>query len=672
MGVRQKFRGVAIRNPAGGVGRHRDEATTPEELRTDQNRFARELDHVTLRGTPRVIGGEADGHPQRCTVAYARRPPRAEHGRDGAHPGHAGRAREGAKRKGRILKLSNLYVPTLRDAPSDVQAASHALLLRAGYARQLMSGHFILLPLGVAVRARIVEVIREEMTRIGAQEFSFPAMHPADVWRRTGRWTSMGAEMFRLSDRKGADLALGMTHEELFADLARSLKSYRDLPQLWYQIQTKFRDEPRPRGGLLRTREFTMKDSYSFDFDMEGLADSFRRHAEAYERIFARLEVPAIPVDASSGMMGGTVSTEYMCVSEAGEDVIVVCSDCDYAANVEKASGDPPRSAATVSDAPLAVVETPGVFSVDEVSAHLDVPPERIIKSLYYVGADNQYLVVLRGDDQLSESKLAAAIGEEIRSGNPEEIKDALGAPPGSIGPVRGQQRWPSSLTVLVDRALEASAAYVCGANVGGKHLTGMRLDRDLPRTARRVDVRTARDGDACMRCGAALRVMPAIEVGHIFQLGDKYSLAFGVRVVDGNGEERVVQMGSYGIGVERLIATLIEVHHDEKGIVWPVAAAPWSVNVIPTGAGEALRVAAELSSDLRAKGIHAVVDDREGTLGSRLTDWELWGIPLAVIVGPRGLEAGTCDVKVRRSGDSAEVALERLVGEIASRLVGT
>ena len=474
------------------------------------------------------------------------------------------------------MRWSQMFIPTLREDPADAEAPSHRLLLRAGYVRQLMAGHYSLLPLAVRVRAKIIDIIREEMNSIGGQEVLLPIMHPAEIWQRSGRWEVMGEEMFRLTDRKGARLALGMTHEEIFAVLAQELRSHKQLPQVWYQFQTKLRDEPRPRAGLLRVREFTMKDSYSFDLDQAGLDAAFDRHRDAYLRIFERLGIPAIPVEASSGTMGGSDSTEFMCPADAGEDMVAHCPDCGYAANVEKATSRLEEVADGPGlDAPERF-DTPGVRTIEDLATGYDAPATRQVKTLVYVLDGKLTLVLMRGDHALNEQKLVDATGAAtIRPAQPDEIREALGALPGSLGAV-GVSGYP----VLADEALRGRRDMVTGANIDDKHLRGVDVDRDIS-VGTWADLREVVAGEPCPVCGHPLELLAAIEVGHIFKLGYKYTKAFGVTVLDANGERVHPIMGSYGIGVERALASIVECHHDERGIVWPLAVAPFSVVIV-------------------------------------------------------------------------------------------
>jgi prolyl-tRNA synthetase family II len=561
------------------------------------------------------------------------------------------------------MRWTRLFAPTLRENPGGADSASHRLLLRAGFIRQLMAGHYSLLPPAVRVRAKIIEVIREEMNRIGGQEFLLPAMHPAEVWQRSGRWAAMGEEMFRLRDRKGAELALGMTHEEIFTLLALELSSYRDLPQIWYQVQTKFRDEPRPKSGLLRVREFTMKDSYSFDLDEAGLDRSFDLHHEAYRRIFERLAIPYVPVEASSGTMGGTVSTEFMAPAEAGEDDIVRCPNGDYAANVEKATSPVAPVDDPAEVPPTERFATPGVQTIADLEAPpYGVPGERQVKTLTYVLDGRLTLVLLRGDHALVEQKLVDQTGAaSIRPAHPDEVRAALGASPGSLGAVG-----VTGLPVIADAALQGRRDLVTGANEDGFHLRHVDVERDVGVT-RWADLRRVGAGDPCPRCGQPLELLRAIEVGHIFKLGRKFSVALGASVLDDQGKARTPIMGSYGIGVERAMAAIVEVHHDEAGIVWPFQVAPFQLAVVPLarGGGRAAEVAERLYAELAAAGVEVLIDDRPDHPGAKLTDVELVGIPYRLVVGPRGLAEGVVELTTRRTGETVRIPVDQAVAQV-------
>jgi prolyl-tRNA synthetase len=564
------------------------------------------------------------------------------------------------------MRWSTMHIPTLRDDPADAGAPSHRLLLRAGYIRPLMAGHYSLLPLGQRVRLKVIAIIREEMDRIGAQEILMPVMHPAEPWQRSGRWELMGEEMFRLKDRRGADLALGMTHEEIISTLAIELESYRELPQMWYQFQTKLRDEPRPRAGLMRTREFTMKDSYSFDLGPEELDESFRLHRDAYTRIFERLSIPAIPVEASSGNMGGSDSIEFTCPSPSGEDLIVLCPECGYAANIEKATSrlaavddSAERSVALAAPEPFA---TPGVRTIEDLAVQYQAPADRQIKTLVYFLEGTLTLVLLRGDHALNEQKLVDATqASSIRPAQPEEIREALGALPGSLGAV-GVTDHP----IIADEALRGRRGMYTGANLDDTHLRGVDVERDIS-VGQWADLREAAVGDACVNCGHGLEVERGIEVGHIFKLGYKYSNAMEIHVSGPDGKPVKPIMGSYGIGVERAMATIVEVHHDEKGIIWPVAVAPFEVVVVIAQQDDpdVAEAGEEVYTALTDAGVEVIVDDRTVRAGVKFSDAELVGIPFRVTVGKRGLATGSAELTDRGSGSTVAVPLADLAQHV-------
>ena len=566
------------------------------------------------------------------------------------------------------MHWSQMFIPTLREDPADAGAPSHRLLLRGGYIRQLMAGHYSLLPLAVRVRSKVIDIIRQEMNGIGAQEVLLPDMHPAEIWERSGRWEIMGEEMFRLTDRKGARLALAMTHEEIFAVLATELNSHKQLPQAWYQFQTKFRDEPRPRAGLIRTREFTMKDSYTFDLDRVGLDAAFDRHYGAYLRIFERLGIPAIPVEASSGTMGGSDSTEFMCPSPSGEDLVVYCPACKYAANIEKATS----RLADLADGPgLDTPErfgTPGVRTIEDLATGYDAPAARQIKTLVYVLDGQLTLVLMRGDHALNEQKLIDATGAAaVRPAQPEEIREALGALPGSLGGVG-----VTGLPIIADRALDGRRDMVTGANVDDMHLRGVEVARDIA-VGQWADLREVTAGEACPQCGEPLELIEAIEVGHIFKLGDRYSRVFGATVLGPDGKAVPLIMGSYGIGVERAMAAIIECHHDERGIVWPVNVAPFTVvvTVAQSEDAEVAKAGAALYDQLGAAGFEVIIDDRAERAGVKFRDAELTGIPYRVTVGKRGLAEGTVELTDRATGETRKVAPDEVaaqLGELTGR----
>tara|TARA_B100000959_G_scaffold77095_1_gene81877 strand:+ start:1812 stop:3449 length:1638 start_codon:yes stop_codon:yes gene_type:complete len=534
--------------------------------------------------------------------------------------------------------------------------------MRGGFIRQLQSGHYSMLPLGWRVHQKVGEVIRQEMDAIGGQEFLLPAMHQASLWQKSGRWESMGDEMFRLTDRKGADLALGMTHEEVFATLSLELASYRDLPQIWYQIQWKFRDEPRPKAGLLRVREFAMKDSYSFDIDDEGLDSSFDLHHGAYQAIFSRLDLDAVPVQASSGAMGGSASVEFMVASPAGEDDVVQCGGCDYAANVERATAALETVENRVgSDAPESI-PTPGIRTIKALS-DAGHSPEHQIKTLVYRIDGSLALILLRGDHTFLEQKFVDATGAiDLVPAEPDEIRAALGASPGSLGAVG-----VTDLTIYADPALEGRSGMTTGANEDDVHLTGVDIARDIA-VDRWLDMRGIEAGESCAACGGTLTITRCIEAGHIFKLGRKYSEAMGVSVLDAEGENRVPTMGSYGIGVGRAMAAIVETHHDDAGMIWPMCVAPFEVvlTVVKVDHEGSMAVAEAAHEELQAAGIDVLLDDRDGRPGVKFADSELIGIPLRVTIGPRGIDNGMLELTVRATGEQEDLPVE----DLASRVV--
>jgi prolyl-tRNA synthetase len=560
------------------------------------------------------------------------------------------------------VRWSTMHIPTLREDPAEAGAPSHRLLVRAGYIRQLMAGHYTLLPLAVRVRLKVIQIIREEMNQIGGQEILMPIMHPAELWQRSGRWDLMGEAMFRLRDRRGADLALGMTHEEIVATLATELSSYRELPQTWYQFQTKLRDEARPKAGLMRTREFTMKDSYSFDLDAAGLDKSFEAHHKAYTRAFERLGIPAIPVEASNGTMGGSDSTEFVCPSEAGEDDIIRCPNGDYAANREKATSalapvDPAADAAASLPSPERF-DTPGVRTIEDLASGYDAPADRQIKTLVYVLDGRLTLVLLRGDHALEEQKLVdATAAVAIRPAATDEIVAALGAQAGSLGAVG-----VTSLPVIADLALRGRSGMVTGANTDDVHLRGVNVARDIT-VGQWADLRTAEAGEPCIRSGHALEVIKGIEVGHIFKLGYKFADAMDLSVSGPDGKPVRPIMGSYGIGVERAMSAIVEVHHDGKGIVWPASVAPFEAVVVVAQQDDAAvaGMGEQVYRRLLDAGVDTIIDDRPVRAGVKFSDAELVGIPFRVTIGKRGLASGTAELTDRATGETIAIPLDDL-----------
>jgi len=555
------------------------------------------------------------------------------------------------------MRWSKAFIPTLRDDPADAEAASHKLLLRAGFARQLMAGVYSLLPLGQRVRLKIIEIIRREMNELGGQEFELPVMHPSEIWKKSGRWDAIGPEMFRLQDRRGGDIALGMTHEEIFAHVASELRSYKQLPQIFYQFQSKFRDEARPKSGLLRVREFTMKDSYSLDLDEAGLDAAFDRHFEAYRKIFKRLGFDAIAVEASSGMMGGNQSIEFMLRSDAGEDWIASCEACGYAGNVEKATSKLPQVEDEPGpDAPEKFA-TPGVRSIQDLEDFEGgAPGIRQIKTLVYRVDGQDVLLLLRGCDSLSEQKLLDGVeAEEIRPATGEEIQAALGASAGSLGAVG------VSSYVIADEALRGRRNMTTGANEDDFHLRGVDIERDVDVKAW-LDLREVEDGEPCPMCEKPLAIYKTVEVGHIFKLGTKYSEAMDAKVLDKNGVAQAIVMGSYGIGVERSLAAIVEVHHDEAGIMWPLDVAPFEVviSVVKPKDVACSEAGDRLYDALIAGGIDVLLDDRDERPGVKFKDADLVGIPYRLTIGPKGMADGVVELRSRRTGEVRDLQIDR------------
>jgi len=565
------------------------------------------------------------------------------------------------------VRWSQAFIPTLRDDPADSEAVSHKLLVRGGYVRQLMSGIYSMLPLGQRVRDKVMAIIREEMNAINGQEFLLPNLHPREIWDRTGRTVSFAEVLMTFDDNKGSPVVLSPTHEEIFATVAGELTSYKQLPQMWYHIQTKFRDEPRPKSGLLRVREFTMKDSYSFDIDEAGLDVQFDNHRNAYLRIFERLGITAVPVAASSGAMGGKESVEFMMQSDIGEDSVVHCANCGYAANREKATSaipdvdDPPESGA------LEVFDTPGVRTIADLEVFEGgAVADRQIKTLVYVLDGEFALLLLRGDHALEEQKVQDGTGaSEVRPAHEEEIRALLGADAGSLGAVG-----VDGIPVYADHALSGRSSMTTGANENDKHIRNVDVARDIAVT-KWLDLRSVEDGEGCPNCGEPLNLFKAIEVGHIFKLGTFYAEPLGVNVLDEHGKTVPIVMGSYGIGVERNMAASIEANHDDKGIVWPLEIAPFAVviTVIRPDDAATMDTAEALYANLWGRGVEVLLDDRDERPGVKFNDAELIGIPYRVTVGPRGIAEGMCEVVDRRTGESTEIAIDSAADEIAGLL---
>jgi len=577
-------------------------------------------------------------------------------------------------------RWSQLFIPTLREAPADAEVASHKFLVRAGYIRQLAAGIYSYLFLGQRSFNKIIGIVREEMDKIG-QEFYLPALHPRELWESSGRWSVMGDTMFRLKDRKGADLCLGMTEEEVMTEIARKeLRSYKQLPQIWYQIQSKFRDEARPKSGLLRVRQFLMKDSYSFDIDAAGLDVSYQKHYDAYCRIFDRCGLKYVVVEAHSGAMGGSQSHEFMVRTPAGEDQIVSCEKCDYAANMEKATSKlaPVEDLTATGNGKPLEVHTPGQKTIEDVARFLGVSPKNKIKTLALMFEEKDsktgkavlrpVIVLLRGDHQLNEAKLSSAVdGKQTRPMQAEEIEPLFKSPAGFLGPIGIE--WASDAKqlerpiLLVDQALEGRTDLISGANREDYHLKNVTPGRDFQPTAY-ADLRSVGAGENCPNCGAPLRIDTAVEIGHIFKLGYKYSESMGARVLDRNGKEVTPIMGSYGIGIERILTAAIEQSNDENGFWLPPSIAPFEIVVTPTNVGdEKLKSVAEnIVQQLEAAGFEVLLDDRDERPGVKFKDADLVGIPYRVTVGKKVTE-GTVEVVQRSTREMHDASIGAITG---------
>jgi prolyl-tRNA synthetase len=549
-----------------------------------------------------------------------------------------------------IVRASTLFLPTLREDPADAESVSHRLLVRGGFIRQVSAGVWTYMPLGWRVHRKVEQVIREEMDAIGGQEMLMPVLTPAELWKETGRYSI--PELFKLHDRVGREFVLPMTHEETVTFHAREIRSYRELPKILYHLSVKDRDEPRPRGGLLRVREFIMKDAYSFDRDEAGLDESFRKHAGAYKRIFERCGIEALEVAAESGIMGGSGSRDFLAPADSGENTLVLCENGDYAADIEIASGVPSApDFPEPLDAPEEA-ETPGQRTIEAVSQFLGVDARATAKAMPVVVDGTVVLALVRGDDRLNEMKLLAALGETFRPAEADEILETFGANGGSIGPVG------ITVDVVADETLR-EGQYVVGANRDDVHLRGVQAGRDYePRFA---DLREVRAGDACPECGGHLRLQAAIEVGHIFKLGTRYSEPLKATFADEDGSERLLIMGSYGIGPGRVVATAVEQGHDEHGIVWPRTIAPYDVHVVALPGVE--QQAEEAARTLDEAGAEVLLDDRDARAGEKFADADLIGIPIRVTVGKKTLGDGAVDVRDRKTGEERRVPLAELGG---------
>ncbi|MBF0147160.1 MAG: proline--tRNA ligase [Magnetococcales bacterium] len=567
------------------------------------------------------------------------------------------------------MRFGTTLIPTLKENPVEARVESHRLMLRAGLIRQLGAGIYTWLPLGLRVLRRVEAIVREEMDAAGAQEILMPAVQPAELWQESGRWQMYGPELLRFKDRGGREFCFGPTHEEVVTDLVRrELRSYRDLPANFYQIQTKFRDEIRPRFGIMRGREFLMKDAYSFDLDEEGLEQSYRTMVATYNRIFERCGLRYRAVEADTGAIGGAFSHEFHVLADSGEDVIASCEGCGYAANLEKAEGlatpgtlDVPREVG-----PLRKVATPGRKTMEEVAEFLGCPLTGMVKSLVVEGTQGAFQLLLRGDHELNLVKAAHALGMDgVALVDPERAAELAGVGVGSMGPVGGR------LPVLADSALATLSGFVSGANEEGYHFVDGVWGRDCP-MPRFVDLRNVVAGDQCLRCRAApLRLDRGIEVGHVFKLGDKYTRALKVTVQDADGKERTPIMGCYGIGVSRIVAAAIEQNHDELGIIWPVALAPFAVELLVVNPREeaSMQVARSVEQGLRQGGIEVLMDDRDERLGVKFKDADLLGLPWRAVIGGRSLKEGAVEIQRRGQPDKERIALDQVVAVLLARV---
>lgn len=558
------------------------------------------------------------------------------------------------------MRLSKAFIPTLKELPADATIPSHQLMLRAGLMRPLGAGIYSFLPLGYRVMRKVMEIIREEMDAIGGQEFHLPALNPLELWEQTGRVKGFGDILFQVKNRP---LVLAPTHEEVIGLLAANhVKSYRDLPQIWYQIQTKFRNEPRPRSGVLRGRQFIMKDSYSLDATWEGLDASYDLHAEAYKKIYTRCGLKFFIVGASSGAMGGTGSQEFMLESESGEDTCAVCEKCGYAANLEVATSNAPKAKRHSDGKPVKEIHTPNVRTIDELAAFLKVDQSVLAKSLVYMQDKTPVLILMMGNDQLNESKLHAVLGTDARPAQPEELRQFTGADAGSIGPVGLK-----GFKIIADKRLEGGNNLISGANKNDYHLANIDLQRDA-KVDGYYDLRIVEQGEPCPSCNAPLRIVNAIELGHIFKLGTKYSDALGATYLDEKGKENPIIMGSYGIGVERIVACHIEQNHDKDGIIWDKSIAPYHVHLILLSgkSNTTKNVAEELYRTLLDHEVEVLYDDREDVSpGFKFKDADLLGMPLQVIVGEKNVVNGKVEVKQRKNGQRELVEIQHLVNYI-------
>ena len=566
------------------------------------------------------------------------------------------------------MRMTNLYAPTLREVPAEAEVPSHQLMLRAGMIRKAAGGVYSYLPLAWRTLRKIEQIVREEMDAKGGQEIAMPIVQPAEIWQQTGRWNVYGDEMFRLKDRHQRDFCLGPTHEEMVTTLVKSdVRSYRQLPLLVYQIQNKYRDEIRPRFGLMRGREFIMKDLYSFDRDTAGLEISYKKMYDAYSRIFSRCGLEFRPVEADPGAIGGSGTHEFMVIADSGEAAIAYCDDCDFAANVEKAELLPLTSVPEI-EKPIETVATPGQKTISDVAAYLSLTADRLIKSLAFITEKGPVLALVRGDHEVNEIKLANLLNVlQLEMAGEKEIQSAFHSEPGYIGPVG-----LSNVTLVADSSVMNMHNAVCGANIAEQHFTNVSPLRDIKPT-HVADIRLIREGDPCPRCNAPVKTARGIEVGQVFKLHTKYSKALDATYLDENGQEQLMVMGCYGVGVSRTMAAAIEQHHDADGIIWPASIAPYQVVIVPINTKDEpqMVMAEKVYRELTTAGIEVVLDDREDRSGVKFKDADLIGYPLRITVGPKALKENCVEVKVRRSKESLLLPLDEYVDGVTRLLDG-
>ena len=556
------------------------------------------------------------------------------------------------------MKLSKYFVPTLKEVPADATVTSHVLMLRSGMIRMVSAGIYSFLPLGYRVLRKVSQIIREEMNAIGGQEFHFPALSPKEIWEETGRVEAFGDILFHIKNR---EYVLAPTHEEIITFHAKNvIKSYKDMPQIWYQIQTKFRNEPRPRSGVIRGRQFLMKDAYTLDVSYEALDIAYGLHDKAYRKIFDRCGLNYFVVGASSGAMGGTGSEEFMVKSDAGEDTVAYCENCGYAANVEVAESKVKTIEREKESKSVFEISTPNVRSIDELCEFLKINETVCAKSRVYINDGKAVLILMQGNDEVNESKLTKVLGGNVRPGHPEELMEITGAEAGSIGPIGFKGR------IIADLKLKDRNNLYSGANKNDFHIGGIDLKRDVP-TIEYADLRFVQSGEGCPNCNNNLEVFTAIELGHIFKLGTKYSEALKAFYLDEKGEERPIVMGSYGIGVERIMACYIEQNHDDKGIIWNKVLTPFDVHLIALNMkNENVKSKAEkIYSDMISAGYEVIFDDRDAAAGFKFNDADLLGMPIQIVIGEKKLKVNKCEVKIRKTGERFDFEFDNLLNKI-------